>query len=104
MLLLALALAAAYQRGYPPTVRQRVAIWLDPWSNGLPRGDQIAKGFWALATGGVIGTGAGLGDPRLVPAGPTDFVVAAIGEELGFAGVFAVFALYVLLCWRCLRV
>jgi cell division protein FtsW (lipid II flippase) len=103
VLLLVLAFAVAYQIGFPPTVRQRVAIWLDPWSNGLPRGDQIAKGFWALATGGVTGTGTGLGDPRLIPAVHTDFVLAAIGEELGFAGVLAVFALYVLLCWRCLR-
>ncbi len=103
VLLLALALAAAYQIGFPPIVRQRVAIWLDPWTNGLPRGDQVAKGFWALATGGVTGTGAGLGDPQLIPAVHTDFVLAAIGEELGFLGVLAVFALYVLLCWRCLR-
>ncbi|HEX6464324.1 MAG TPA: FtsW/RodA/SpoVE family cell cycle protein, partial [Vicinamibacterales bacterium] len=103
VLLLALACALAYQTGFPPTVRQRVAIWLDPWNNGLPRGDQIAKGFWALATGGVTGTGTGLGDPQLIPAVHTDFVLAAIGEELGFGGVLAVFALYVLLCWRCLR-
>jgi cell division protein FtsW (lipid II flippase)/cell division protein FtsI/penicillin-binding protein 2 len=103
ILLLVLAFAVAYQFGVPPTVRQRVAIWLDPWSNGLVRGDQLAKGFWALATGGVTGTGPGLGDPQLVPAVHTDFVFAAIGEELGFTGLSAVAALYVLLCWRCLR-
>ena len=104
ILLLVVAFAAAYQLGFPPTVRQRVAIWLDPWTNGLPRGDQIAKGLWGLATGGITGTGPGLGDPQLIPAGHTDFVLAAIGEELGFLGVVAVFALYVVLCWRCLRV
>jgi cell division protein FtsW (lipid II flippase) len=103
VLLLVLAFAVAYRFDFPPTVRQRVAIWLDPWSNGLPGGDQIAKGFWALASGGVTGTGTGLGDPQLIPAVHTDFVLAAIGEELGFGGVFVVFALYVLLCWRCLR-
>ena len=103
VLLLAMALTLAYETGFPATVHQRVAIWLNPWSNGLPRGDQIAKGFWALATGGVTGTGTGLGDPQLIPAVHTDFVLAAIGEELGFGGVLAVFALYVLLSWRCLR-
>ena len=63
----------------------------------------IREGILGLATGGITGTGIGLGNPQLVPAINTDFVVAAIGEELGFAGIIAVFALYVLLCWRCLR-
>src|SRR5439155_662323 len=79
-------------------------IWVNPWNNGVPGGDQIAHGLWALATGASGGTGAGLGHPQLIPAGHTDFVLAAIGEELGFVGVLVVVALYALLCWRCLRI
>ena len=99
-----LAFAAAYALGFPATVRQRVAIWVDPWNNAVPGGDQIAHGLWALSTGAEFGTGLGLGNPELIPAGHTDFVLAAIGEELGFIGLAVVVALYGLLCWRCLRV
>ena len=40
------------------------------------------------------GTGLGLGDPQLVPAAHTDLILSALGEEWGFLGVAAVFALY----------
>jgi len=102
--MLLVAFAAAYQIGFPATVRQRVAIWLNPWQNATAGGDQIAQGLWAMATGATAGTGLGLGDPQLIPAGHTDFVIAALGEELGFIGLMAVVLLYVLLFWRCLRV
>lgn len=96
--------ALAYFIGQPATVRQRVLIWADPWNNGVPGGNQIAHGLWALSTGGVWGSGPGLGNPQMVPAGHTDFVLAAIGEELGFAGLAAMVLLYGILAWRCLRV
>jgi cell division protein FtsW (lipid II flippase)/cell division protein FtsI/penicillin-binding protein 2 len=96
--------SAAYWIGFPATVRQRVAIWVDPWNNGIAGGNQIAHGLWGLSTGGFWGTGPGLGEPQVIPAAHTDFIIAAIGEELGFVGLAAVVALYALLCWRCLRV
>jgi len=102
--LLVAGFAAAYWIGYPATVRQRVMIWVDPWNNGVPGGNQIAHGLWALSTGAFWGAGPGLGSPQSIPAGHTDFVLAAIGEELGFAGLAVVIALYALLCWRCLRI
>jgi cell division protein FtsW (lipid II flippase) len=95
--------AAAYWLGTPETVRQRVAIWSDPWDNGVPGGNHIAHGLWALSTGAAWGAGAGLGSPHSIPAGHTDFVLAAVGEELGFAGLATIVALYALLCWQCLR-
>jgi len=97
------AFGAAYETGFPATVRQRVAIWADPWSNAVAGGNQIAHGLWALSTGAEFGAGPGLGDPQSIPAAYTDFVLAAVGEELGFAGLAAVVALYALLCWRCFR-
>jgi cell division protein FtsW (lipid II flippase)/cell division protein FtsI/penicillin-binding protein 2 len=102
--MVAAAMAVAYQLGFPATVRQRVAIWIDPWNNGVRGGDQIAHALWALATGGLWGAGPGLGDPQLIPAGHTDFVLAAVGEDFGFVSVVVVVALYSLLCWRCLRI
>lgn len=97
------AFALAYRLGYPPTVGQRVAMWLDPWANTLPGGNQIAHGYWALASGGVWGSGGGLGDPQLVPAAHTDFVLTALGEEFGWVGLAAIVILYSLLIWRCIR-
>jgi len=102
--LIVAAMAVAYQLGFPATVRQRVAIWIDPWNNGVRGGDQIAHALWALATGGLWGAGPGLGEPQLIPAGHTDFVLAAVGEDFGFVGVLVVISLYSLFCWRCLRI
>ena len=93
-----------YQLGIPSTVRSRVAIWLSPWENGLRGGDQVAQGLWSLAAGGTTGTGLGLGDAHLVPAAHTDFVLAIVGEELGFAGLAAVLILYGVIVWRALRI
>ena len=47
-----------------------------------------------MATGGVFGTGLGLGDPRYLPAGHTDLVLAAVGEELGVVGLMVVAVAY----------
>jgi cell division protein FtsW (lipid II flippase) len=102
--MLAAGFALAYWIGFPETVRQRVAIWSDPWNNGVSGGNHIAHGLWALSTGAAWGSGPGLGSPHAIPAGHTDFVLAAIGEELGFAGLVVIVALYALVCWRCLRV
>ena len=102
--MLAGGFAAAYVMGFPATVGQRVRIWADPWNNGVPGGNQIAHGLWGMATGATWGTGPGLGSPQSIPEGHTDFILAVLGEQLGFAGVLAVMALYALLAWRCLRV
>jgi len=101
--MLVLGFGAAYLIGVPATVRQRVLIWLNPWNNGVPGGNQIAYGLWALATGALRGSGPGFGSPQSIPAGHTDFVLAAIGEQLGFIGLAVVAALYAMLTWRCLR-
>jgi cell division protein FtsW (lipid II flippase) len=96
--------AAAYYTGMPATVRQRVMIWIDPWNNGVAGGTHVAHGLWALATGGAWGNGAGLGSPNAIPEGHTDFVLAAIGEELGWVGLAAAIGLYAFVGWRCLRI
>jgi hypothetical protein len=57
-----------------------------------------------MATGGWFGTGLGLGDSRYLPAGHTDLILAAIGEELGAAGLTIVAALYAILAWRGIRI
>ena len=97
------SVAAGYHYGQPHTVVQRIDMWLSPWDNQVRGGDQLAHGLWAFATGGPTGSGPGWGDPALIPAGNTDLVLPAIGEEWGFAGVAVVCALFVFLIGRGLR-
>ena len=59
-------------------------------------------GRWRRAA--AFGTGLGLGDSRYLPAGHTDLVLAAIGEELGVVGLVVVAALFAVLAWRGFRI
>lgn len=104
LLVVIAGLAIGYALGVPATITRRVAIWADPWDNTLPGGDQISHALWALASGGLQGLGLGVGDPQFVPAGHTDLVAAAIGEEMGLVGLAAIVALFALLVWRLLRI
>ncbi|MCX6626181.1 MAG: FtsW/RodA/SpoVE family cell cycle protein [Candidatus Solibacter sp.] len=101
--LMVAAVATGYRAGTPHTVKQRIDMWLSPWDNDVHGGDQLAHALWAFATGGATGSGPGWGDPGVIPAGNTDLVLPALGEEWGFAGVVAVFGLFGLLIWRGLR-
>jgi cell division protein FtsW (lipid II flippase) len=75
-------------------VQRRVAGWLNPFENFEDAGYQISQGLFALGSGSLSGAGPGLGRPDLIPNASTDFIFAAVGEELGFAGTVAVLALY----------
>jgi cell division protein FtsI/penicillin-binding protein 2/cell division protein FtsW (lipid II flippase) len=103
LVLMVAAVAIGYRVGTPHTVVQRIDMWLSPWDNDVHGGDQLAHGLWAFATGGATGSGPGWGDPGVIPAGNTDLVLPALGEEWGFAGVAAVFGLFGFLIWRGLR-
>ncbi len=85
-------------------VQTRVDIWIDPWSDPQGKGYQIIQSWFALAAGGIGGSGLGLGAPDKVPYAETDFVFSAIGEELGYLGAVAVIATLLLLVGSALRV
>lgn len=78
-------------------VQRRVASWLHPFDDFTDTGYQIAQSLFALGSGSLTGSGLGLGRPDLIPAAATDFVFAAVGEEMGLAGSIAVIAGYSLL-------
>jgi cell division protein FtsW (lipid II flippase) len=86
-------------------VRDRVTIWLHALDPRFiqDEGYQVAQSLFAMATGGIAGTGLGQGRPQDIPDAPTDFVFAAIGEELGLLGTIAVLLLFVLLVARAFR-
>jgi peptidoglycan glycosyltransferase len=85
-------------------VRVRVENWTNPWDDVQDRGYQAVQGWFALGSGGIAGTGLGLGNPGLVPNATTDYVFAAIGEELGFAGSLGVVTAFMLLVGSMYRV
>lgn len=87
-------------------VQERVQIWLDVFD---PRyisdeGYQLAQSLFALATGGLFGTGLGQGRPDLIPAAHTDFIFAVIGEELGMLGTAGILLCFMLIVARGLRI
>ena len=88
-------------------VRDRVDIWLNPfqhYGDGTDdRAFQPVEAMFGLAWGGLIGRGFGNGSPERVPYAESDFIVAAIGEELGLTGVIAVILLYGFIVERALR-
>ena len=83
-------------------VQVRVSSWLNPFSN-YDQNYQVIQGQFGIAWGGALGTGWGLGRPNLTPLAKTDFIAAAIGEELGVAGLTAVMLIYGLIVARGLR-
>lgn len=85
-------------------VRVRVDTWLDPWAQREAGGYQLIQGLYGLASGGLFGSGLDFGSPRYIPAVHTDFVIAAIGEELGLLGSLAVVNVFVLLVAQGFRV
>jgi cell division protein FtsW (lipid II flippase) len=86
-------------------VQDRVTVWLNVFHPDLiqDEGYQLAQSLFAMATGGMLGTGLGLGRPGFIPDAHTDFVFSAIGEELGLLGTMAILLLFVLLVFRGFR-
>ena len=83
-------------------VQRRVNGWLDPFSD-IDANSQIINGQFGFAWGGILGRGWGEGRPGLTTFAKSDFIAAAIGEELGTAGLMAVIMIYALLVARGLR-
>ncbi|HEV8088345.1 MAG TPA: FtsW/RodA/SpoVE family cell cycle protein [Actinomycetota bacterium] len=87
-------------------VQVRVDAWLHAMDPGKvnDEGYQLSQGWFALASGGMVGTGLGLGSPTLIPYVGSDFILAAFGEELGMLGVSAMLLLYLVVVGRGLRI
>ncbi|MEV6508880.1 FtsW/RodA/SpoVE family cell cycle protein [Streptomyces sp. NPDC051642] len=101
--LLLAALGAVAVGRLEPHVHSRVQDWLHPFAS-IDAGhgpNQLAQSLFAFAAGGMLGTGLGLGHSILIGfAAKSDFILATAGEELGLAGLSAIFILYGLLVER----
>ena len=85
-------------------VRVRFDIWLHPFADAANTGYQLVQSLYGLASGGMFGSGLGQGHPGLVPFAKSDFIGAALGEELGLYGLTAILMLYAIAVERGLRI
>lgn len=87
-------------------VGRRFDVWLHPWASydKVGGGYQVAQGAYAMAWGGLTGTGLGLGTPTLIPEAHNDFIFAVIGEELGLLGTTIIIVAYLCLIGTGLRI
>ncbi|TNF46332.1 putative lipid II flippase FtsW [bacterium] len=85
---------------------QRIRAFMDPWKEYDGPGFQLVQSFLAFGDGGALGTGLGGGKSKLLflPESHTDFILAVVGEELGFVGVAVVLALFAVLVVRGMQV
>jgi len=85
-------------------VRIRVDAWLNPWVDPSNRSYQIVQSLIAVANGGLLGRGPGLGNPGLVPIPHSDFIFASIAEESGLIGGICLLVVIAFLTERGMRV
>jgi len=90
-------------------VQDRINIWIDPFADPQGAGYQVIRALYAYGRGGILGTGLGAGLPSVgdvpsIPAIHTDFVFAALAEELGMLGALALLGLYLVIAQRGFRI
>ena len=102
MLLVLIAGLVAYQLF--DVVQLRIDIWLNPWAEADGRAYQIVQSLMAFGSGGIFGSGVGLGYPDYIPVVHSDFIFSALAEEWGLLGVIAVLSGFAILVVRGLRI
>jgi cell division protein FtsW len=94
------ALAVLWAMHHYPYVETRIAVWRNPFSDPLGAGYQSSQAYYALAAGGLFGTGLFQGHPGFIPDVATDYVFAAFSEEFGLIGALAIIGVYVAIVRR----
>jgi len=96
---IAIMIAAPYRM-------RRLVTFLDPFADPLGAGFQVIQSFVAIASGGLLGKGLGGSQQKLffLPEAHTDFILAVIGEEMGFVGVLTLMLIYALLYYSILQI
>src|SRR5207237_6109520 len=81
---------------------QRILGFMDPWADAYGKGYQLSHSLIAFGRGEWLGVGLGASVEKLfyLPEAHTDFLLAVIAEELGFAGVAAVITLFIFIVHR----
>jgi cell division protein FtsW (lipid II flippase) len=104
------AAAGAIAVAIVPHVQDRFTVWLDPWPHAATTGYQLLQSLFTIADGGVVGAGFGRGyllfadRQPVVPDLQTDFIFAAIANEMGLLGAAGIVLVYLLFVWRGFRI
>ncbi len=104
---LALAIAGAVALAvYSPYRMRRLTAFLDPFKDAQDTGYQLVQSFYALGSGGFFGVGVGASKQKMfyLPEAHNDFIMAVLGEEIGFVGMTLVMALFAVMFWRCYKI
>lgn len=99
----ALAFGVAWQAVLLDYQKERVLTFLNPTADPLRSGYNVTQSIIALGSGELFGRGLGHGPQsqlKFLPERHTDFILASVGEELGFIGIALVVALYTILLTR----
>lgn len=85
---------------------QRLSAFIDPWASPKGEGYQLIQSLYALGNGGLFGTGLFKSTQkyRFLPFAESDFILAIMGEELGFIGLLLFFAACAFIVWRGIRI
>ncbi|PRQ10441.1 cell division protein FtsW [Corynebacterium sp. 13CS0277] len=84
-------------------IQARVGGFLDPLSDPTGTTHQLSQALFGMSWGGITGTGLGQGHPEFVSVVFSDFILAAVGEELGLVGLAAILLLYAIFISRGFR-
>lgn len=85
---------------------QRLSAFLDPWSSPKDEGYQLIQSLYALGNGGFFGTGLfnSTQKYRFLPFAESDFILAIMGEELGFIGLLIFFGFCCFIIFRGIKI
>jgi rod shape determining protein RodA len=103
----AISVPVAFQFVLHDYQKQRITTLLNPDGDPSGAGYHILQSKIAMGSGGLMGKGIGLGSQSqldFLPEKHTDFIMAAVSEELGFAGAAVVFGLCALIVGTCMRI
>lgn len=89
-----------------PYRMRRLLAFLDPFKDALDTGYQLVQSLYALGSGGLFGLGMGNSMQKMLylPEAHNDFIMAVVGEELGFVGITLIMLLFAMLFARCYRI
>lgn len=85
---------------------QRVTTFMNPFADAAGEGYQVVQSLLALGSGGIMGAGLGKSVQKTLylPEPQNDFILAVIGEELGFVGIAVLMIIYMVLVWRGIKI
>ncbi|MBI9048452.1 MAG: FtsW/RodA/SpoVE family cell cycle protein [Anaerolineaceae bacterium] len=101
---LVMILAAILGYSFFPVIQIRVSTWLNPWADAANSSYQIIQSLISVASGGLLGSGPGIGNPTIVPVSHSDFIFSSMIEETGLVGATTLIIFLMVLLHRIVKI